>query len=143
MSKGLQPQSVRGQIRGIMPDLPIREVKRLAYHLSAKRLPVTVTALLALLADPTYREGTRQAEEPRDAAEALGPGDAPRSTLWREAAGQSPRVDCPARGCVTLSTCHDDYTDAASGHKRGPVECGRCVVGRQRRADLARSVWAP
>lgn len=143
MSRGLQPTSVRGQIRAIMPDLPIREVKRLAYHLSAKRLPVTAGTVLALLTDPTFREGTRQAEEPGDAAEAIGPGDAPRSTLWRKVAELSPRVDCPARGAVTLSTCHDDYTDAASGHKRGPVECGRCAVGKQRRANLARSVCAP
>lgn len=201
MSRGLQPDSVRGQIREQFPEITDEDFKRLKGAVYASKRPLTVAnvidamdrepkrtaaervreilptsyerayevladiprngvycAIRAMLASgrimrldsgmlvlgeeyvPNTKQSHRVTGLPSDEPSRSEPG---KSTLWREVAELSPRVDCPARGVVTLSTCHDDYTDAASGHKRGPAECGRCVVGRQRRADLARSVCVP
>jgi hypothetical protein len=60
-----------------------------------------------------------------------------KSALWESRPEQSPKVDCPKRGSVPMSTCLDDYTAAASGHKDGPAECAKCPVGRRRRMSLA------
>jgi len=60
-----------------------------------------------------------------------------KTAVWAERPEMSPQVSCPARVTVGLSTCLDDYTAAASGHRSGPVECARCSVGRRRRMELA------
>ena len=60
-----------------------------------------------------------------------------KTALWNERPEMSPKVTCPERGMVGYSTCLDDYTAAASGHRSGPVECKKCPVGRYRREVVA------
>jgi hypothetical protein len=152
MSKGKQANSPTGRIRAMLPTTYEAAYAALS-DVPRNTVFCCIRALLGFKTVVKLADGTLVASvpEPKEKVRRLHRvTDAPcgreehvepvKSPLWAESPSQSPQATCPARGMVGLSTCLDDYTAAASGHRLGPIECGKCSVGRVRREQLARSM---
>lgn len=152
MSKGQQTNSTTSRIRALLPTTYEGAIAALP-DVPETTVRCCIRALLGFktvvkLADGTIVAGTpdRRTQLTRVDSRTATPtereahAEPTKSTLWAESPEQSPKVTCPAHVTVALSTCLDGYTAAAGGHRLGPIECGKCSVGRARRAQLASSV---
>jgi len=150
MSKGLRPQTITGRVRACLPatyeavyaaipDVPRDRVfhciRALRGHGHVEVSADGVISLAEMVAPRTILHRVTGGPGPERGEERIT--EPVKATLWSASPEQSPRVTCPARVTVGLSTCLDDYTAAASGHRSGPVECAKCPVGRRRRMELA------
>jgi len=152
MSKGRQTNSTTSRIRALLPTTHEAAYAALS-DVPRNTVYCCIRALLGFKTVVRLDDGTLVASTPepkakvhRVTARGLEPrsrhgnpdhAEPVKSAMWAESPGQSPQVTCPARVTVGLSTCLDDYTAAASGHKDGPPECAKCSVGRRRRTDVA------
>ena len=155
MSRGSQPNSPTSRIRALLPTTHEAAYAALP-DVPRNTVFCCIRALIGFKTVIKLADGTLVASTPEPKAKVPRlhrVTDAPagrnlreehaepvKSPLWAEEPSQSPRATCPARGVVALSTCLDDYTATASGHRFGPAECGKCSVGQLRREQLARSM---